>query len=101
MKKLVPEDAREAAGYGLRAKRSKSGALSSELPESPMHRASETIGAMAGALAKAQDDLTNPEKTKLKGRHVNMTNVGNSETSVPHCDGRVGRQSCLRRACGS
>jgi predicted phage-related endonuclease len=31
LKKLVPEDAREAAGYGIRAKRSKSGAISFDL----------------------------------------------------------------------
>jgi hypothetical protein len=31
LKKLVPEDAREAIGHGLRAKRSKSGAISFEL----------------------------------------------------------------------
>ena len=31
LKKLVPEDAREAFGHGLRAKRSKSGALSFDL----------------------------------------------------------------------
>jgi predicted phage-related endonuclease len=35
LKKLVPEDAREAAGHGLRAKRSKSGAISFELWEAP------------------------------------------------------------------
>jgi predicted S18 family serine protease len=28
-----------------------------------MHRASESIGAIAAALAKAQGDLTNPEKS--------------------------------------
>ena len=28
-----------------------------------MHRASETIGALAAALAKAQGELTNPEKS--------------------------------------
>ena len=33
LKKLVPEDAREASGHGLRAKRSKSGAISFELTE--------------------------------------------------------------------
>ena len=33
LKKLVPEDAREAVGHGLRAKRSKSGAISFELME--------------------------------------------------------------------
>jgi len=31
LKKLVPEDAREAVGYGIRAKRSKSGAISFDL----------------------------------------------------------------------
>jgi hypothetical protein len=33
LKKLVPEDAREAIGHGLRAKRSKSGAVSFEVME--------------------------------------------------------------------
>jgi len=33
LKKLVPEDAREAAGHGLRAKRSKSGAISFDVLE--------------------------------------------------------------------
>ena len=33
LKKLVPEDAREAVGHGLRAKRSKSGAISFELTD--------------------------------------------------------------------
>jgi hypothetical protein len=33
LKKLVPKDAREAVGHGLRAKRSKSGAISFELLE--------------------------------------------------------------------
>ena len=33
LKKLVPEDAKEAIGHGLRAKRSKSGAISFELME--------------------------------------------------------------------
>ena len=33
LKKLVPEDAKEATGHGLRAKRSKSGAISFDLTE--------------------------------------------------------------------
>ena len=33
LKNLIPEDAKEAVGYGLRAKRSKSGAISFELLE--------------------------------------------------------------------
>src|SRR5450631_512281 len=31
----------------------------------PMHRSSETIGAIAAALAKAQGELTNPEKSLI------------------------------------
>jgi hypothetical protein len=38
LKALIPEDAREAIGHGLRAKRSKSGAVSFELLE-PQHAA--------------------------------------------------------------
>jgi hypothetical protein len=33
LKKLVPEDAREAIGHGIRARRSKSGAISFDLLE--------------------------------------------------------------------
>jgi hypothetical protein len=33
LKKLMPEDAKEALGHGLRAKRSKAGAVSFELVE--------------------------------------------------------------------
>jgi hypothetical protein len=33
LKKLVPEDAKEASGHGLRAKRSKSGAISFDITE--------------------------------------------------------------------
>src|SRR5215208_1264174 len=37
--------------------------LSSWIRRPIMHRCSETIGAIAGALAKAQGELTNPEKS--------------------------------------
>jgi len=37
LKKLVPEDAKEAAGFGLRAKRSKSGAVSFNLVDDAAH----------------------------------------------------------------
>ncbi len=40
LKKLVPEDAREASGHGLRAKRSKAGAISLELIETEACHAS-------------------------------------------------------------
>ena len=38
LKALVPEDAREASGHGVRAKRSKSGAISFDIvSEEPRH----------------------------------------------------------------
>ena len=40
LKKLVPEDAKEAIGHGLRAKRSKSGAISFELTDREAEHAS-------------------------------------------------------------
>lgn len=39
LKKLVPEDAKEAVGHGLRAKRSKSGAISFDLLETEVAHA--------------------------------------------------------------
>jgi hypothetical protein len=36
LKKLVPEDAKEATGHGLRAKRSKSGAISFDLMDAEL-----------------------------------------------------------------
>ena len=65
-KALMPEDAKEAIGHGVRAKRSKSGAVSFDLLDveaQAMQRSSETIGTIAAALAKAQVELTNPEKS--------------------------------------
>src|SRR6516164_4444454 len=57
LKALMPEDAKEAIGHGLRAKRSKSGAVSFDVLEM------ETVAALASALAKAQAELVNPEKS--------------------------------------
>ena len=39
LKKLVPEDAREATGHGLRAKRSKSGVISFDMIKAEAGRA--------------------------------------------------------------
>ena len=50
----------------MRAKRSKSGAISFDLLDAEAGRCSapvNTIGAIAAALAKAQGELTNPEKS--------------------------------------
>src|SRR5881392_1723685 len=40
-------------------------ALTSWMWRWPMHRSSDTIGAIAAALAKAQGELTNPEKSLI------------------------------------
>jgi hypothetical protein len=62
LKALVPEDAKEAIGHGVRARRSKSGGVSFDLlvAEGASHALIATI---AAALAKAQVELTNPEKS--------------------------------------
>ena len=68
LKKLVPEDAKEAIGHGLKAKRSKSGAISFDLLGRGGRRCTapvRSIGAIAAALAKAQGELTNPEKSLI------------------------------------
>jgi len=63
----MPEDAREAIGHGVRAKRSKSGAISSISLRwrTAMQRSSGTIGTIAATLAKAQAQLANPEKSMV------------------------------------
>ena len=68
----MPEDAKEASGHGVRAKRSKSGAVNFDLlaKGTVMQRSSETIGAIAAALAKAQAELTNPEKALIATVHA-------------------------------
>ena len=69
LKGLMPEDAKEAIGHGVRAKRSKSGAVSFDLlpvtaaRRAVMQRSSESIASLAAALAKAQIELANPEKS--------------------------------------
>ena len=66
LKALIPEDAREAFGHGVRAKRSKAGAISFDLianGEASMRSCSDSIAQLAAALAKAQIELVNPVKT--------------------------------------
>lgn len=57
LKKLMPEDAKEAIGHGIRAKRSKSGAISFDVQQTEADHAAVCV------LAKAQIELTNPEKS--------------------------------------
>jgi len=58
LKALVPEDAKDAPSARSRAR----SALILSPRRTAMRRSSETIGAIAAALAKAQAELTNPEK---------------------------------------
>src|ERR1700681_4539856 len=54
---------RSAMACGPSAPNPVPSALTSWTRRRPMHRSSETIGAIAAALAKAQGELTNPEKS--------------------------------------
>ena len=62
LKKLMPEDAKEAIGHGMRAKRSKSGAVSFDLLRwrRAMHRSSETIGAIAARWPRPRSNSPTP-----------------------------------------
>ena len=67
LEKLVPEDAHQAIGHGVRAKSSNpapSASISSRR-RIAVQRSSESIASLAGALAKAQIELTNPEKSLI------------------------------------
>ena len=85
LKALMPEDAKEASGHGVRAKRSKSGAVSFDLlarGRGAMQRSSETIGAIAAALAKAQAELTNPEKALVATIRASSSARSGSDVSL-------------------
>ena len=61
-----------------------------------MQRSSETIGAIAAALAKAQAELTNPEKSLTATIRSAVPARGRSNVSaMPRC--RAGSTSCARR----
>jgi hypothetical protein len=69
LKKLVPEDAKEAFGHGVKAKRSKSGAISFELlvEEGGDAQLQRQGWALAAALAKAQSEIANPDGRRKLG----------------------------------
>src|SRR5260370_42078148 len=52
-----------ATGAGRAARRTEPSASMSSRRRTPMHRSSESIAALAAALAKAQSELSNPEKS--------------------------------------
>jgi hypothetical protein len=63
----MPEDAKAAIGTACApgAPNPAPSALTCWMWRPLMHRSSETIGAIAAALAKAQGELTNPEKSLI------------------------------------
>ena len=63
----MPDDAKEAHGHGVRARRSKAGAVSFDVLFLEVANApySESVAALASALAKAQAELVNPEKSLI------------------------------------
>ena len=65
LKGLVPEDAQQAIGHGVRARRSKSGAISFDLLKGERSCSGLAVrsATLAAALAKAQGELVNPEKS--------------------------------------
>jgi hypothetical protein len=58
-----------------------------------MQRSSETIGTIAAALAKAQAQLVNPEKSLVLFARVDLARL-NKAFAMPHC--RAGSTSCAR-----
>jgi hypothetical protein len=65
LKALMPEDAKEACDHasGPSGPRRERSALTSSGGRQAMQHASPSIGAIAAALAKAQAELLNPEKS--------------------------------------
>ena len=101
LKALIPEDAKEAIGHGVRAKRSKSGAGELRRPgrrRRPMPRASESVAALASALAKAQAEAVNPEKSLTA--LIRTGRPGEGERSFRYEPGPspVASTSCARRS---
>ena len=95
----MPEDAKEATGHGVRAKRSKSGAISFDILErSPaMQRSSDTIGALAAALAKAQTEIANPEKSLTATIESPFPREGPADLSLCLLGQRSGHRSQMPR----
>ena len=96
LKSIMPEDAKEAIGHGIRAKRSKSGASvsTSSSKRAAMQRSSESIACLAAALAKAQAELTNPEKSLVAT--IRPNGPGEAERSFRYAPLSSGSTSCTR-----
>ena len=60
-----------------------------------MHRSSTSIGGLAAALAKAQAELVNPEKSLVGSIYSNTLMEESEFSAMPRC--RRGSISCARR----
>jgi hypothetical protein len=57
-----------------------------------MHRSSESIGTIAGALAKAQAELANPEKSLTANHPVAVSPRGRpGRSAMPYCPQGAGQ----------
>jgi hypothetical protein len=63
LKALVPEDAKEASGCGPSGQSPARSVSRCWIWRPTMQRASTSVGALAAALAKAQAEIANPEKS--------------------------------------
>ena len=61
-----------------------------------MHRSSESVAALASALAKAQAELVNPEKSLTAT--IRSGRPGEGERSFRYARSRAGLTSCARRS---
>jgi hypothetical protein len=50
-----------------------------------MHRSSETVAALASALAKAQAELINPEKSLTATIRTGRPGEGSAASAMPRC----------------
>ena len=96
LKGLMPEDAQQAIGHGVR------GSARSQAPSASisskwrmgMQRSSGSIGSLAAALAKAQGELTNPEKSLVGTIRSGDPMVLTGCSAMPRCP--AGSISCAR-----
>ena len=99
LKGLMPEDAKEATGHGLHAKRSKSGAISFDLLENGSEEAShapssESIAALAGGAG--QGAMRTHQPREVAGRRPSKRRRGgHCRAAVPLC---LARQRSRHRA---
>ena len=99
----MPEDAKEAIGHGVRAKRSKSGAVSFDVLDHrrpPMPRSSESVAALglgagqgAGRTGQPREvaDRHHPDRSGRRGRESAPSAMRRSQAGSTSCARRLGQ----------